>query len=108
MDESVIKHLAEQGALTLSAAIRIGCPWVKEDFIYSGCAIGAGYRVLTGRDLTDDWFASYLARRGKEPEELVAEAFRVPLKIVKDVSSRHYRREWSREQCADHLALLGY
>lgn len=89
--------------MRLSEAIRIGCAWVRENSIYSGCAIGTGYRALTGRDLTEDWDKS-----DKKAEELVAEAFGVPYAHVAYISVRHFAEDMTREQCADYLESLGH
>jgi hypothetical protein len=102
MDESVVKHLErpQVGTLKLSEAIRIGCPEVKENRLYTGCALAAGYYAKTGRQLVRD------ARDGGFAE-LVATAFGIPLEMAINASLMHLRGA-SREGVADWLESHGY
>jgi hypothetical protein len=103
----------EQGEVTeapaktmkLSEAIRIGCAWVQETRLFSGCAIGTGYRARTGRDLNDD-----ADKDGRlfAPYSLVSEAFGIPYEVVKHASDLHFSCRWTRPRCADWLESQGF
>lgn len=94
--------------LKLSEAIRIGCPWVQETHLYSGCAIGTGYRVLTGRNLEEDINRDRSFPLSGKPYRLVGNAFGIPADIVHEASELHYRQHATREECADWLEKKGY
>jgi hypothetical protein len=53
------KEALETQVVKMSAALRQGCPWVLETRLFSGCAIGTAYRVLTGRDLNEELRSRY-------------------------------------------------
>lgn len=103
----------EQGEVTeapaktmkLSEAIRIGCAWVQETRLFSGCAVGTGYTARTGRDLSKD---SQLDNRLDAPYHLVAEAFGIPHVVVRGASDLHYAKHRTREECADWLESQGF
>lgn len=101
MDESVVKHLEQRTNLKLSEAIRIGCPWVQEHRLYSGCAIGTAYRAVMGLELLN-------YEDGEIAEYRVARIFNVPVEHVIRVSGMHYKGTFTREQCADWLEAKGY
>lgn len=91
--------------LKLSEAIRIGCAFVTEGRLFSGCAIGTGYQALTGKDLSEAWRE---VKYEGDCVDLVAEAFGIPKDIAGTASYNHYTDAMSREQVADWLESKGY
>lgn len=94
---------AKVGTLRLSEAIRIGCKLVPENRTFCGCAMGAAYYVLTGRNLEDDQSKGY-----GNGESIIAELTGVPRHIVVKASRDHYNGRATREQAADWLESQGY
>lgn len=96
-------EITEQPAkvLKLSEAIVIGCPYITENKIFSGCALAAGYYARTGRRLEEDGRADmgYIGR--------VSEVFGIPEDVLAEASNRHTRGA-SREKVATWLGSKGY
>ncbi len=91
---------------TLSAAIRYGSTFVREDKVFMcgrecGCAIGTAYlacvdtegSLYPGQDIL---FTS------------VAQRFQVPRSVLEVVSREHFTDRMTRAQCADWLEQQGY
>lgn len=93
--------------LKLSEAIRIGIKSVPEAFSFCGCAMGAAYFALTGRNLGHDQDSNYYPKWGNG-EHIVAKLTGVPYETVVFASRKHYNRKWSRAKCADWLEAQGY
>jgi len=111
MDESVIKHLEQANAISLSSAIRAGHGLIGEErnhFLRDGCgcAIGAAlaFRGYTNQDdllkpanyrLTD-----FIGR--------IANMFGVPREVTLEASHLHFTGQKNRLQIADWLEAQGY
>lgn len=109
MDLTEVEKFEAVKVLKLSEAILIGCPYVRENKIFSGCAVGTGYWQLTGRNLSLDARQESISNRGEfDAVGMVAEAFQIPRLIVQTASSEHYSGRKSREQVADWLSAQGY
>lgn len=107
MDESVVKHLErpEVGTLKLSQAIRLGLAVVPEASDYCGCALGAAYTYITGKNLqVEQWKSIYKGAGYK----VVADMFGIPHEVVYIPSRGHLIEGWSRKKCADWLEAKGY
>jgi hypothetical protein len=111
MDIGDMKYLeAPAKVMKLSEAIRIGCEFVEESKLFSGCAIGTGYKALTGRELPTD--AKRYANQWEDgffcaQVLCVADAFKIPKDIVRRVSNMHFTGT-PRHHCADWLESQGY
>lgn len=94
----------------LSTAIREGIKIVTEHESYCGCAIGAAYTFLTGRNLDkDQWHSPHKNKEGETAGyAVVAQLFGVPEAIVEKASTKHLDGEWSRSKCADWIESKGY
>ena len=111
MDLGDIKYLeAPAKVMKLSEAIRIGCLYIEERQLFSGCAIGTAYMHLTGRDLSDDMMEA-LMKDGYDAYDgpaIVAKAFGIPKHPVLAASNHHYAGRKTRLQCADWLESQGF
>ena len=96
--------------LKLSEAIRAGIGVVVETRDYCGCAMGAAYTFITGRNLmADKSLPENVAAVGSEcGYAVVAKMFGVPVHVAEVASTKHLYGEWTREQCARYLEVLGY
>jgi hypothetical protein len=104
-----VEHKEATKTTTLSMAIRAGAAVVPEATSYCGCAVGAAYTFMTGRDLDkDQWTAEAHPQLGPCGWYVVAKMFGVPLAVVRKASDNHLSGLWSREQCADYIESKGY
>ena len=96
--------------LKLSQAIRLGSKVVPDHESYCGCAMGAAYTYITGKNLQiEQSRPENIALAGREAGwALVAKLFNVPERIAEEVSTAHLMGEWNREQCAEFLESRGY
>jgi hypothetical protein len=92
--------------MKFSAAIRLGCLVVPESHQFCGCAVGAGYFILTGEDL--EKVQDFPRLPFGNGDDIVAKLTGIPLEIVAHASRNHQRRKWTREQCADYFEAQGY
>ena len=112
MDMSVMKQLKQHPAnviphLKLSEAIRRGIPHVEECSSYDGCALGAAWYGMFGKELDCNDRMRFMLTEGGFVGG-IAGVMGYPVKLCEKISAAHFRLEMTREQCADYAEVHGW